>query len=316
MADSPTSYVCKITAAQAEQLRDILLARGWELKACPYAFWSGAGPAVKIIAYESGKLVVQGKGTAEFVQFTLEPEILGEARFGYENDRVELEMPDMFTPHAGIDESGKGDYFGPLVIAAAYVDEGSARQLLDAGVADSKTIKSERKIQAVAEKIRQITAGRFGLVAIGPEAYNRLYAKLRNVNKILAWGHARALENLLEKVPDCPRALSDQFTRRNDVGRALLQRGRDIKLEQRTKAESDVAVAAASILARCEFVRRMERLGQAAGFVLPKGAGHQVIEAGQRLVRDKGAASLQQFAKLHFKTTHVITDATDECLSG
>lgn len=298
-----TSYVCSITPEQAQCLRELLIPRGWEFGDAPYAHWKAGGPKVTVVAYQSGKLTVQGKGTAEFVQFILEPEILHEARFGYEDILAEQEKPEMFAPHAGIDESGKGDYFGPLVIAAAYVDESTARSLLKAGVADSKTIKSDRRINDLAEEIRKITRGRYDIVTVGPEAYNRLYSSFRNVNRLLAWGHAKALENLLEKVPDCPRAISDQFAKKRRVLEALQSRGEKIVLEQMPRAESDVAVAAASVLARAEFVLRLKKLGEAVSVHLPKGASAKVIEVASELGARGGRDMLRSVAKLHFKTT-------------
>lgn len=300
---SRNSYVCKLSAAQANQLRALLEPRGWEMDEMPYARWRARKEKTTVVAYESGKLVVQGKGTADFVQFVLEPEVLGEARFGYESERAQARDPAMFEPHAGIDESGKGDYFGPLVVAAAYVEPDSAQRLVDLGVTDSKRIKSDRKIAALAAEIRKLLGDRFAIVPVGPEAYNRLYAKIANVNRLLAWGHARALENLLEAVPDCPRALSDQFGNKQTVLRALMDKGRGIRLEQRTKAESDIAVAAASILARAEFVRRLAQLGDSAGVTLPKGAGAPVNAVAAQLAAKGGRTLLGRYAKLHFKTT-------------
>jgi ribonuclease HIII len=239
------------------------------------------------------------------VQFLLEPEVLHEARFGYESVLAEQDHPDMFEPHAGIDESGKGDYFGPLVIAACYTDAEIARQLLQLKVADSKTIKSAHRMADLAGKIRTVTAGRFSVIAIGPDAYNRLYEKFANLNRLLAWGHAKALENLLELEPSCPRAISDQFGRKETVLRALQERGRSIRLEQHPKAEADIAVAAASILARAEFVRRLEALAQQIGVDLPKGAGPAVTAAATLLAR-RDPALLGTVAKLHFRTTAAV----------
>ena len=301
-----TLYVCTVDPKQAARLRDALTDRGWRFAEAPYAFWKADREGTTVVAYQSGKLTVQGKGTADLVQFLLEPEILREARFGYESVLTEQEHPEMFEPHAGIDESGKGDYFGPLVIAACYVDADIARQLLQLKVADSKTIKSERRMADLAAKIRSVTAGRCSVVAIGPDAYNRLYEKFGNLNRLLAWGHAKALENLLELEPTCPRAISDQFGRPESVLRALQARGRAIRLEQHPKAEADIAVAAASILARAEFVRRLEALGLQVGQHLPKGASPAVTAAATELFR-RAPALLGSVAKLHFRTTAVVT---------
>lgn len=301
-----TSYVCTLTPTQASQLRSRLEDQGWHFADLPYAHWKADRAGTTVVAYQSGKLTVQGKGTSELVQFVIEPDILHEARFGYENIIAEQEHPEMFSPHAGIDESGKGDYFGPLVIAACYVDADTARQFLLMKVADSKTIKSDRRIADLAAKIRTVAADRYSVVAIGPEAYNRLYGQFRNLNRLLAWGHARALENLLEKVPSCPRAISDQFGRKETVQRALQERGRSVVLEQHPRAEADIAVAAASILARAEFVRRLDALSTRLGITLPKGGGPAVSAAAAELAR-RDAALLGTVAKLHFRITAAVT---------
>ncbi|MBP5672634.1 MAG: ribonuclease HIII [Victivallales bacterium] len=303
MAASKTNYVCTLTKTQVEQLHGLMEERGWAFDNAPYAYWRGKKDKTNVVAYESGKLTVQGAGTADFVQFLLEPEILKEARFGYETEKAEVENPEMFQPHAGIDESGKGDFFGPLVIACCYTDGDTSRRLLKAGVADSKTIGSDRKIAELAELIRREVMGKFNIITLVPETYNRLYASFGNLNRLLAWGHAKTLENVLEKVPSCLRAISDQFAKSDQTVRNALQsRGRQIELIQHPKAEADVAVAAASILARDEFVRQMKILGDKAGMPLPKGASAQVLAMARQLVQTLGADALPKFAKMHFKT--------------
>lgn len=297
-----STYVNTLTPAQIKQLQEILLARGWAFEALPYAHWRAKSGKNNVVAYQSGRVTVQGPEMADLVQFTLEPEILKEARFGYEAEWAAEENPAMFQPHAGINESGKGDFFGPLVIACCYSDADIARKLLSAGVTDSKAIGSDKRIAELAKVIRDTVDGRYSVVTIGPAAYNRMYESFQNLNRLLAWGHARALENLLAKVPDCPRAISDQFGRKESVLRALRERGRTIVLEQRPKAEADVAVAAASILARDEFVRRLEQLGRPYGLVLPKGAGPLVLQRGRELLAQAGRESLPGLVKMHFKT--------------
>lgn len=200
----------------------------------------------------------------------------------------------------GVDESGKGDYFGPLVIAAVCVEPETAQMLRGGGIRDSKTL-SDKKITELARDIQGLC--RTTVIAIGPPKYNELYAKLNNLNKLLGWGHARAIENLLEAGCPAVMALSDQFGDERFIKNALLDKGRLIRLEQRHRAEEDVAVAAASILARAEFVRRLEKLSEEAGLTLPKGASALVDGAARRLVNERGAAALGAYAKLHFKTT-------------
>lgn len=202
----------------------------------------------------------------------------------------------------GIDESGKGDYFGPLVIAAVYVDAATEAELALMQVRDSKKI-SDGRILEMAPDIRLVCP--HSVVAIGPQRYNELYAKIRNLNRLLAWGHARALENLLDQVP-CTRAISDQFGDERLILNALQAKGRAIVLEQRPKAESDLAVAAASILARAEFLLRLKRLSNEVGTTLPKGASPAVELAARMVVKKHGRERLGSVAKLHFKTTEAV----------
>ena len=202
----------------------------------------------------------------------------------------------------GIDESGKGDYFGPLVIAAVFVDTTTQGELALMEVRDSKKI-SDGRILELAPDIKTICP--HSVIAIGPAKYNELYAKIKNLNRLLAWGHAKALENLLERV-SCERAISDQFGDERLILNALQEKGRKIILEQRTQAESDLAVAAASIVARAEFLIRLKRLSDEVGTTLPKGASPAVELAGKMVVKKHGQERLGAVAKLHFKTTKAV----------
>ena len=298
-----TSYVCTVTEEQAEQLRLLLDGRGWKFSELPYARWKAVLEKTNVVAYNSGKLTVQGGGTEEFVTFLLEPEILHTFTFGYEEEPAE----EAVDPHGGVDESGKGDFFGPLCIAGVYADEVTGPKLRAIGCCDSKLIKSSKKIMELSAGIREIAGNGWTAVVIGPESYNRLYAKFGNLNRLLAWGHARVIENLLEKVPACPRMLSDKFADERLIRRALLTRGREIRLDQRTKAESDVAVAAASILSREQFLRGMAKLEAEFGIELPRGAGPQVKAAGRSLMERFGASVFERCAKTHFKTWNELT---------
>lgn len=202
----------------------------------------------------------------------------------------------------GIDESGKGDYFGPLVIAAVCVTPESERDLALMQVRDSKRI-SDGRILELAPDIRLVC--RHSVVAIGPRRYNELYEKIRNLNRLLAWGHARALENILEQV-ECGLAISDQFGDERFILNALLEKGKRIRLLQRPKAEADLAVAAASILARAEFLTRLKRLSDEVGTTLPKGASGAVELAARMVLKKHGREALRSVAKLHFKTTQAV----------
>ncbi len=297
------SYTHPLTHEQATKLRALVDELGFTFSPKPYTLFFAQKNKLSAAVYEKGpKLLLQGKGIEEFVQFELEPKILGEAKLGYE----ELHSPEMFEPHFGIDESGKGDFFGPLVIAGVYVDRGIARALLDAGVQDSKRIGSDARIRGLADIIRKETHGLHETVAIGPERYNVLYEKFGNLNSLLGWGHARVIENLLAKKPDCPRALSDKFADARVIERSLMQHGQKIKMEQRTKAESDLAVAAASILAREKFIDWLQTRGKTFGVKLGRGVSADVKTTARALVDTRGAEILRQVAKVHFKTAHEI----------
>ena len=298
MTDKKNSYTVKLAPAQMDETARILREGNYRMRKVEHTLAAAEGADCQIAVYKSGKCLVQGKGAADWITFVLEPQVLGEARLGYED----VLNPEANAPHMGIDESGKGDFFGPMVIAAAYVDEAIAKDLKALNVRDSKTITTDKAALDLAKKIRERLGDRFALVSIGPAAYNRLYTTMNSVNRILAWGHARAIENLLEKVPNCPRALSDQFGPEHQIQRALQQKGRKIKLEQRHKAESDIAVAAASILARAGFLMALAKLGEKYAVKLPKGASEQVKAAAGELVKKHGGAALLETAKCHFKT--------------
>ena len=212
-------------------------------------------------------------------------------------------QPSHTIERIGIDESGKGDYFGPLVIAAVFVNATTQGELKLMAVRDSKKL-SDGRVLDLAPDIKTICP--HSVIAIGPHKYNELYAKIKNLNRLLAWGHAKALENLLERGVTCDRAISDQFGDKRLILNALQEKGRTIMLEQRTKAESDLAVAAASILARAEFLTRLKRLSDEVGTTLPKGASPAVELAAKMIAKKHGRERLESVAKLHFKTTQSI----------
>lgn len=209
-------------------------------------------------------------------------------------------------PHIGTDESGKGDYFGPLVIAGVWVDESLQKSLAELGVRDSKEL-SDRRCQELASAIRDMCPGKYQVVVeISPEKYNQLHEQLlrekRNLNHLLAWGHARAIESLLTR-QECKQAIADQFGDEKYIISKLMEKGRAINLLQTPKAERFIAVAAASILARDHFLTRLGQLSKEAGFNLLKGASPEVINTARQIVQKHGADALRRFAKLHFRTT-------------
>lgn len=303
MVQPLSSYTCALTEKQAAALKKLLEERHFKFREVPYARFAAEKEKTNLVFYESGKLVIQGKGTQEFIEFVLEPEILKEARLGYET----VLNPELLLPRFGVDESGKGDFFGPLCIAGVYVNGEVVNSWKGSGIRDSKNIGSDKRIKELAERIRKTPGCVTTVVPIGNEAYNRLFLKMRSVNTMLAWGHARVIENLMgqrhQMKPLPVRAISDQFASdKGTVAKALMSMGREIELVQKHRAEEDLAVAAASILARNEFITRLAGLEKQYEIALPRGASTAVDAAAKEFLNKHGVANLPKVAKMHFRT--------------
>jgi ribonuclease HIII len=297
------SYTHPLSHEQVRKLRAVLEQSGFDFAPKEWTIFFAQKNKLSVAVYEKGpKVLVQGRGVEDFVQFELEPKVLGEAKLGYE----EVHSPEMFEPHFGVDESGKGDFFGPLVISGVYVDRGIARKFVDSGIVDSKRISSDARIRALADTIQKSSQGLVETVLIGPAKYNELYEKFGNLNRLLGWGHARVIENLLARKPGCPRSLSDQFADARVIHASLLKHGRNIVIEQRPRAESDIAVAAASIIAREAFIDWLERKGKELSVRLERGVSAGVRGTAKRLVETNGPEALREVAKVHFRTAHEI----------
>ena len=201
--------------------------------------------------------------------------------------------------HIGVDESGKGDFFGPLCVAGVLVDEKTEKIFSELGIKESKKI-SDKKILELAKIIKSNAV--HSIVTISNPKYNELYAKIKNLNKLLAWGHARVIENICEH-NDCDYALSDQFGDENLIKSALMKNGRNIELRQMVRAESaDIAVAAASVLARAAYVNKMEEMEQTYGIKFQKGCSDLVKVVAKEFISKYGKDKLPQVCKTHFKT--------------
>jgi len=292
---SDITYIAYLNEHQVLRMKHDLMEQGFEIREkVPHAFYGASKNGVSLTAFRNGKLLIQGKGAHDFITFYLEPVLLKEVSLGYE----EILDSSIAEARIGVDESGKGDYFGPLIIASAYVDRPIARKMLDLGVADSKQLTAKR-IEEMANVIKSYAT--YSIVAIGPEKYNALYEKIGNLNRLLAWGHARALENVLIKKSSCKKAILDKFADKSVLNLALMKRGKKIDIAFREKAESDIAVAAASILARNEFCARLQKLEEEFKTTFPKGGGAAVEKRAKQFVSTHGVESLAKVAKLHFK---------------
>ena len=306
--------------ANIDALREMVQRKGWiildekEIQSGYQLSITDGITKIPVAFYNSGKALIQGKQGALQTQLktwwnirnnistTPEAQAVTQTTFD-EKPISHVEKNFSGKERIGLDESGKGDYFGPLVIAGVYVDAKTEDKLAALGVRDSKQLYDNR-ILALAEQIKALCP--HFVVPIEPARYNELYTKVKNLNRLLAWGHAWTLENLLEKV-SCDLAIIDKFGDDAYVHAALQEKGREIKVIQQTHAEADIAVAAASILARARFVQYMEQLSQKVGKTLPKGASDpSIVKIGQELVAEYGKDILNEVAKLHFKTTDVI----------
>jgi ribonuclease HIII len=296
-----------------EQLRQI---GGVDLPPGPYEGWrvkvsEGASQAVAIM-YQSGKLVLSGHApafdqAAAIVEAVAKPAAKKQALPRPTTSEV-AEAPSENEPHIGTDEAGKGDFFGPLVTAGVYVDDRVAKLLRALNVRDSKTVR-DRELRVLAGNIRDVVEEqKRAVIVVAPKRYNELYRQMRsegkNLNTLLAWTHTRVIEDLIRHGLQPKFILSDQFGDKRYIESRLLVDTRlsGVPVIQMHRAEADVAVAAASILARDAFLRWLEQAGKALGLTVPKGASPKVIETGRLLVARLGADALKEYAKVSFKT--------------
>jgi len=282
------------------KLENFLKVESYDFECRPNAVFLAKKEGITLTLYSSGKLLVTGRNSDSFISSFSESGILTD----FSEDKAECEgAKAKFEPRIGTDESGKGDYFGYLTVAGVFVDsEYVENKLIEAGVKDSKLL-NDTTIMKLDKYIKKLC--RTSNVSISPIKYNNLYTKLNNLNKLLAWGHARAIENLLI-ANNCEKAISDQFGDEMFIKDALMERGKKIELIQMPHAESDIAVAAASIIARAEFLRRLTSISREYKIDFPKGASDKTIEIGKELVNKHGKTILVKVAKVHFKTTNII----------
>jgi ribonuclease HIII len=293
---SESTFVATIDLKWADKLLNDLKAKGFEISQPPYTVFSAKTKGLSCTLYQSGKLTVQGKEMKPFIEFYLEPEILQTFTHSYQEVNLDL------TGRIGIDESGKGDFFGPLCIAGVFAEGKDIEELHAMGVRDSKKI-SDSTIITIGKKIQSKVAHH--IVKINPKKYNELYQQFGNLNHLLAWGHATSIEQLVAQT-NCHHVIIDQFADERVVINALKRKKMDVSLTQRHRAEEDLVVAAASILARKTFIEGLDQLSREFGIRLPKGASAQTIAAGRDFIRTHGREAIASVCKMHFKTLDAI----------
>ncbi|MGE0200165.1 MAG: ribonuclease HIII [Candidatus Melainabacteria bacterium] len=218
---------------------------------------------------------------------------------------------DISGAYIGTDESGKGDYLGPLVVAGVVVDDDHCAALEKLGVTDSKKL-TDMVMMRMAGEIQDIVGENgWALHVLMPATYNATYDQFKshdkNLNHMLADLHASIISELSAQNPDCTQAVVDQFGSEQYVLTALKQRKCAIaRVQQTPRAEANLGVAAASVLARVEFVAAMRQLSLEHGMNLPLGAGSNVVRAAKEFIARHGRNRLGEVAKLHFKTTQTL----------
>lgn len=280
------TYSEKITPQKAEEIKKYFTNKKVEFDTVQYANWRAKTASYQAIYYTSGKLLIQGKNIDTLIK-----------DLGFECEETQTLTSENYI---GTDESGKGDFFGPLVVAGVQSNDTNKKLFTKLGVKDSKKL-DDKKIIELANKIKANSI--HSVIVITPQKYNELYSKFKNLNKLLAWAHARAIENILEKSP-CNYALADKFGDESLIKNALMQKGRKIILNQMVRAEADVIVAAASILARAEFVKRMQDMEKKFEMQFSKGASNLVVEQAQSFIQKYSFERLNETAKMHFKTVN------------
>lgn len=303
MADNNSGcFVAQINLSLAEKLKQDLINQGFELSSPAYTLFQAKKSGISLTLYTSGKLTVQGKDKHEFLTYYLEPEILGSLSYSYPLEKISM------NPRIGIDEAGKGDFFGPLCIGGIFANgENEIKQMIKLGVKDSKRL-SDPKIILIAKDLKKHFAT--SVIRIFPQRYNELYHQFKNLNSLLAWGHSAAIENLVTKT-GCKEVIIDQFASEWVVENALKKKGLSVALTQRHKGEEDPVVAAASILARAAFVEGLEEMEREHGLSLPKGVNSDVKKAAKKALSHYGREILQKIAKMHFKTSQEILNSDE-----
>jgi len=292
-----------------EQFKDFLAKNAFSFEERPHQYFLARKKGVVVNLYDNGKIVIAGNDDKERTSVIAFLDTLQAEQ--HKKNNKEYAPIDVGGTRIGTDEVGKGDYFGPLVIAGVLADESQILKMESLGIKDSKSL-SDTTVQNFAEQIKKIVGQKqYSVVVINPIKYNLLIAKMKNLNRLLGWGHARAIENILIHHHKCQTAISDQFGDQSFIENALMKLGKKIQLIQTPKAEREMTVAAASILARSESIHRMNKMSQSYGFEFPRGAT-DVIAMAETFVNQFGYKALLNVAKVHFKTTSKISNISKD----
>lgn len=300
------TFVTKVPRGSFGEVESRIATGPFEFRPVPHAVFSAKGDGVVATLYTSGKFVIQGANPeaflAKWTDFAGAPSAKKSSK-GASTQREPIEAGDALDlepPVTGSDEAGKGDYFGPLVVAAVRADAEMLAKLDAWGARDSKTLTDARALKLGAQLAEETE---HAIRRVDPNEYNAVYPTYPALNSYLADLHAEVIGQLAKKGEN---VIVDQFERRGLVRAAVSPL--DVRLTEVPRAERHGAVAAASILARREFLLGMKELSEDFGMALHKGAGAPVDAVGVALVREQGENALRGAAKLHFKNTQKIMD--------
>jgi ribonuclease HIII len=288
--------VSPLEARQLQERLRVELPETAEWRTAPHALFAVRALDVVLTCYTSGKLVMQGRDLDGFELRFLDH--LSATSRGAPERADDLALD---TPTIGSDEAGKGDYFGPLVVAACTATADDNQALARLGVADSKTLADDR-VRRLAGQIERLLDHQ--IAVLEPEEYNRRHMETGNLNALLADLHGSVIGPLLHRHPQTEVVIVDRFSSGDRLARALQAHGVvGPRVVEVVRAERHPVVAAASILARAGFLEGLDRCSDACGTDLHKGAGPPVDAAARRVVAIGGRALLEKVAKLHFKNT-------------
>lgn len=301
-----------ITEDKFEQFKEYLAKQNYDFEQRQHQYFLARKGGLVVNLYNNGKIVIAGNDENERTRVIAFLDTLQAEQ--HNKNKKEYAPINVAGIRIGTDEVGKGDYFGPLVIAGVLADEDQILKMESLGIKDSKNL-SDTTIQNFAGQIKRIVGQKqFSIVVISPIKYNLLIEQMKNLNRLLGWGHARAIENILIHHNKCQTAISDQFGEQGFIENALMKLGKKIQLIQTPKAEREMTVAAASILARSESVTRMNEMSNSYGVEFPRGAT-AVIPTAESFVDKFGYKALLNVAKIHFKTTGKISNISKDELN-
>lgn len=281
-----------------------------------YALFQADDGDTVVTLYESGKAVFQGKDADLASKYWIETEKINAGTVHYTNSdekgkkekkEIKKDMKLYNATTIGSDEVGTGDYFGPIVVTACYVNKENKEFLEELGVRDSKKLTDEKILEIVPKIVRVIP---YNTVILNNKEYNSRYSSNINMNAIKAIMHNKVLSNISKEHNDFEYAVVDQFTYPNAYFSYLKNCSNVFRnITFLTKAEDQVlSVACASIISRYVFIKEMAKISKELGILIPKGASTAVDEVALKIALEKGFDVLTNYVKLNFKNTEKVKE--------